>query len=341
MDVPYICFKCGKPLTVSATAVACTACGASYSVVDGIPLFTKDRYWGKISAEEMGNALTLLDEKGWETFKEKYQKKVDVAFDESRADWRFETDLGPDSVVLDTGAGLGRNSIPLSRVVKQVVAFDQSLLRMRYLKRRAEKEGITNIQTFVGDFFELPLKEKSFDLIVMNGVLEWVGKTDRFNDPYQAQIESLKICKKLLKKGGRLYIGIENRFSFVYMRSPDHEGTMWTTFMPRMIADRYMRWKKGFSYQTYTHTKKVYARQLREAGFASSEFFLPYPGYNMPRIVTPYDDLRALRFTLTRLLSLKRLGPAVSFVLETLARVPFVLRFYRYFYFSFNIIARV
>ncbi len=331
----YRCLRCSKPLSSVEDSLRCGACGQSYTVVDGIPVFTEDRYWGKVPLAEMEEAVRVIDKEGWEAFRERFEKRLDVAFDESRADWRFEVPLTGEWTVLDTGAGLGRNTLPLARVAKKVVAFDQSLSRMRFLKRALGREKLGNVELFVGDIFDLPLPEKSFDLIAMNGVLEWVGKTDRFADAREAQLAALRICKKLLKPGGYLYIGIENRYSFIYMRGPDHEGLMYTTFMPRAVASWYNRLRRGEPYQTYTYSKAGYDRLLRDAGFSSTEFFLPYPGYNLPRIILPYADLRALSFTLFHLVSVR------SVILRNLMRLPFVLRIYRYFFFSFNIITRV
>ena len=92
--------------------------------------------------------------------------------------------------------------------------------------------------------------------------------------------------------------------------------------------------RQGAPYKTYTYSKRGYEKLLLEAGFSKTEFFLPYAGYNQPRILVPYADLRSFRFMLTHLTSLSKVGRA-------LLRVPFVLRIQRYFFFSFNIIARI
>lgn len=339
--MPYRCPQCAGILLAQKKLLSCGTCSNTYPIVNDIPLFSKDRYWGKVPASEMEEALRVIESEGWGVFKQRFEKKLDVAFDESRADWRFEVPLTSDWTVLDCGAGLGRITIPLARVAKHVVAFDQSVLRARFIKHRIAKEQLNNVELFVGDIFDLPLPPKSFDLIALNGVLEWVGKTHRFKDARDAQVAALKICKTLLKDGGFLYIGIENRYSFVYMRQPEHGGLMYTTFMPRWLAHWYNNLRRGESYQTYTHSKREYARLLRDAGFSDTTFYLPYPGYNLPRIVIPYDDLRALRFTILHLLSGRRFGVFGHLLLRTFACVPGALRMYRYFFFSFNIIARV
>jgi hypothetical protein len=123
------------------------------------------------------------------------------------------------------------------------------------------------------------------------------------------------------------------------MRTPDHEGLMYTSFMPRWFAHWYNNLRHGEPYQTYTHTKAGYERLLREAGFSSSKFYLPYPGYNLPQIILPYGDLRALAFMIDRFLP--KSGALVETLIRFAARIPLVPRLWRYFFFSFNIVASV
>lgn len=303
---------------------------------DGVPLYSKDTYWGKAPASELAAALEVIDGTGWEEFGKRYRNKFDFTLDEDRADWRFNIPLGRDSVVLDIGAGLGRSTIPLARVVRRVVAFDASLLRMRFLKRLAEKNKLSNIDVFVGDIFDLPLRRGSFDLIAMNGILEWVGKTDRFNDPRAAQIACLCICRDLLKPGGSLYVGIENRFAGAYLRGTDHSGLRYTSFLPRIVADLYSRIRGRGRYDTYTYSKSGYEKLFHEAGFHNLDFFLVYPGYNRPKITIPYDDLNVLGYVIKVLLPS---GGWKRSLLKTCAVYP-ALWLYRKVFFSFNIIAR-
>src|SRR3989344_9047582 len=186
---------------------------------------------------------------------------------------------------------------------------------------------------------DLPFAAESFDIIVMNGVLEWVGKTKHFSRPREAQIACLKICRQLLKAQGYLYIGIENRWAASYLRGRDHSGLRFTSYMPRWLADWYSRLRGKGSYATYTYSRRGYDRLLSDAGFATDkiEYYLPYPGYNHPRIVIPYGRLSILRYVITSML------PAPNFrrrLIQCLARYALFLKLYRLFFFSYNIIAR-
>ena len=299
-----------------------------------IKQFTENRYWGKIPEAELEGALNIIDKEGWTVFTEKFKDRLDFTMEENRADWRFFVPLDHHSVVLDAGAGLGRISIPLARVVGKVVACDTSITRMRFLKKLAETKGLNNIETVVADIFNLPFKEESFDLIVMNGLLEWVGRTDLYNDPREAQIACLKICKELLKKGGYLYVGIENRFALAYLRGIDHSGLRLTNFLPRWLANKYTLFRKSHRYDTYTYNISGYRKLLSESGFEAPDFYLAYPGYNLPRIMIPYNNLRLLKYTIASMMSGDTL---VRKIAKLAAHSSFLVWIYRKFFFSFSI----
>ena len=308
-------------------------------MIDSIPVFAEDLYWGregqgKGSTQEFEEALVCIDTEGWGAFAARYKKGFDFSFAEHFADWRFAIPLGPDSTVLDIGAGMGRSTIPLARVAKRVVAFDKSVLRARFIKRRVASEGFTNVDVFVGDLFDLPLPDHSFDVIGMNGILEWVGLNTSFKNPRDAQVAALKICAQLLKPGGYLYVGIENRWALAYLRGKDHSGVRFTSYMPRRLADMYCRIRGLGSYRTYTYGYCGYQRLFAEA-FPSLETYLLFPGYNDPRTLIPYTDFRALRWYLTHLSPGRR-----AYIYRIIGALPGGLRFLRWSAFSFGLYAR-
>ncbi len=307
--------------------------------VDSIPVFTEDLYWGregqgKGSTGEFEAALRCIDTEGWDAFASTYKKGFDFSFAEHFADWRLAIPMDSESIVLDVGAGMGRSTIPLARVAKRVVAFDKSILRARFIKRRVASEGLTNVDVFVGDLFDLPLPDHSFDVIGMNGILEWVGLNMSFKDPRDAQVAALKICARLLKPGGYLYVGIENRWALAYLRGKDHSGIRYTSYMPRIVADLYCRMRGLGSYRTYTYGYRGYQKLFAEA-FPVLETHLLFPGYNDPRTHIPYDDLRALSWYLTHRSSARR-----ALIYRVVCAIPGGLRFLRFSAFSFGLYAR-
>jgi SAM-dependent methyltransferase len=72
-------------------------------------------------------------------------------FNRSTKEWGEGTErqvaslkLDPDYTVLDVGAGTGRLSVPIAKMVKQVKAVDQSRGMLSYLEENMAEEGLSN-----------------------------------------------------------------------------------------------------------------------------------------------------------------------------------------------------
>ena len=97
-----------------------------------------------------------------------------------------------------------------------------------------------------------------------------------------------------------------------------------------------MKLRKGHRYDTYTYTKSGYEKIIREAGLNNIEFYLPYPGYNLPRMMIPYNNLNVLLYAIRSLtpVGLKRKAAWL------LSHSQSMLCLYRYFFFSFGIVVQ-
>lgn len=299
-------------------------------------------YWGEIEKERMEEYLALIEKEGFPVFKEKlyFEDKnfFDFIFSETRADWRFCLPVQKNWRVLDAGAGLGANAFVLAKETARVFALEKSSLRSKFLNLRKEEEKQDNLEILAGDALNLPFSNDSFDLVIANGLFEWLGISDEFNSPKEAQKHFLKEVFRVLKKGGHLYIGIENRLAAVYlMGGRDHSGLRLTSWMPRFLANFYSKLKTKKEYCTYTYTKSGYAKLLKKTGFENIEFFLPLPGYNIPKYIIPYYNLKGLRFLVGYILggaSLRRK------ILKKIINFPLIAGLWRFSFFSFAIFAK-
>jgi hypothetical protein len=124
----------------------------------------------------------------------------------------------------------------------------------------------------------------------MNGVLEWVGRSQAFASPQAAQEAALLQVQRILKPGGHLYLAIENRLGFKYFlgkRDEHTDGLRFTTVLPRWVADLVSRLAGQGRYRTYTYGAGGYRRLLRRAGFQSARLYLALPDYRHPRFLIP------------------------------------------------------
>lgn len=103
---------------------------------------------------------------------------------------------GPLGDVLDVGSGAGNLLCMLGNRARQVVGVDVSK-RMRLLARsRVHQSGIANCTVRDGSLHRLPFADESFDVVVLDEVLEMAG--DR--------LAGLREAGRVLRRDGRLVI---------------------------------------------------------------------------------------------------------------------------------------
>jgi 2-polyprenyl-3-methyl-5-hydroxy-6-metoxy-1,4-benzoquinol methylase len=265
--------------------------------IDGIKIFSdSDFYWGIVPRKEMEAYNELAKKIGFEAARKSFafSNRFDYANSYRRSDFHFLIPCKKDSVVLDIGSGFGNVTIPIASYHSKVVAVDGSLPLLQYSKLRAESEGIKNIDFIQVNSFDkcdLPFEPKSFDVIILNGVLEWVGSEDIKSNPRTIQLAFLRQIRTLLKDDGALFIGIENRLFPGWLKRDPHSKLPLTSILPRKIANCYAKFK-GFKngYGTYIYSRGGYKRLLKESGFNSSNFYYPFTSYREPNYI--YSDNR-------------------------------------------------
>ena len=106
--------------------------------------------------------------------------------------------VSPGQVVLDYGCGIGSYAIPAARMVGDggmVFALDIHPLAIESVKRRVEKEHLTNVKTICSGL-DTGLADSSVDTVLLYDVLHSVPDQ-------QALLQELH---RVLKPGGRLSI---------------------------------------------------------------------------------------------------------------------------------------
>lgn len=298
------CLKCSEKLDCGQERCVCCGCGATWPVSDGIPRFFQapDRYWGEVGRNQ---ALELLDaaRKGsWvEAVRARFREKDNMRsglLDLQRASWAPMLGLDEQSTVLDIGSGYGAITHSLSRFAGQVYSVEAITERIDFTRERLRQERVLNVHLVQASATALPLADNSFDLVVVNGVLEWVGEWDLEVDPRTVQLNFLRKICRLLKNDGVLLIGIENRFGLgQFLGHDDHSGVPYTSLVPRPVASFMLRHSSKphyrtqlnprKQYRTYTYSERGYRKLLAEAGFAEMSSYWADPGYNQPYRLVP------------------------------------------------------
>jgi SAM-dependent methyltransferase len=292
-----VCPVCAVPLEGSDARLHCPQCRESWPVINGVPHFVEDfPYWGEIPLEQMREVNRTAAAGSWEAAlrdspEPSVQKASEMILNLDRANWHCLVNLPPESRVLDLGAGTGTNSHALAMRYREVVALEPVRERIQFMQQRFSQEGLSNITIVRSSLWTLPFAKESFDLVAMNGVLEWVAE-GRDGDPEDLQERALRQAFELLRPGGYLYLGIENRMALGYFIGyPDpHSGTPFVTILPRRLAHWYAR-KNGHSngYRNYLYSSRGYRKLLQKVGFTRIDVNLALPSYNQPRFLIPLE----------------------------------------------------
>lgn len=292
------CPACETRLNLAAGQIlTCRKCAKSWPVTHGVPEFVSEfPYWGEIPLEQMIEVNRQAAAQSWRTAllaspDPVVRRASEMILNLDRANWFVFTDLPPKSRVLDLGAGMGTNTHALALRFGEVVAVEPVAERVRFMYERFRQERISNVRLVRSSLWDLPFPRESFDLMVMNGVLEWVAEGRR-GDPRRLQMAALKNAARLLRPGGVLYLGIENRFTPGYFVGyPDpHCSLPWVTILPRPLANWYARSKgQPAGYRNYLYSSRGYRKLLRRSGFRACACYLALPSYNHPKFYLPLD----------------------------------------------------
>jgi ubiquinone/menaquinone biosynthesis C-methylase UbiE len=90
--------------------------------------------------------------------------------------------IEPGMLVLEVGPGNGRYSVETARQVGdtgKVFAIDIEPKMVERVSRRAQAEGITNLEAKVADVYDLPFEDGTFDAIYMITVIGEIPDPDR------------------------------------------------------------------------------------------------------------------------------------------------------------------
>ncbi len=301
-----LCPRCSEVLEETDQAWRCAGCASDWPAREGIPrLIQTPIYWGEVSQTEMRECLDVARSDGWKAavagVREKHGEGLGAYLtDPRRVNWFYACPGSPQDV-LDLGAGWGTISANLAPLVGKVVALEGVAERVDFVALRCRQEGLTNVYPVEADFVSPPFPARSFDLIVANGVLEWVGLQNDSDDPRDLQRRFLARLCELLVPGGWLYVGVENRLAYSnFLGAIDHSGLPFTALMPRIVADgvtriarrvgygREYRTQMGQSgYRTYTYTRRGLGKLMRESGFGRLVCYAALTSYNDPRYLVP------------------------------------------------------
>lgn len=302
--VSFQCPHCQGGINEGKDYWRCRSCGKRFEVRRGVPLlnFGNGSAAGFIWADDPDAFLDSVERRGWREALQGVQRagspnKLQEALAPNRVAWRYLLEVHSSWKALDIGAGTGGVACQLAKECS-VVAVDKSWCDAAFLHLRAQQEGLVQFEAVVADAVSLPLEPNQFDLATIIGVLEWVptGWLDR--PPRQVQVRALCEAFRVLKPGGSLFLGIENRYYFGYFLGlPEpHTNIPYISLVGRDEAGILSQDHRRRPYLELTYSKDEYIGLLQEAGFEQIQTFWLYPDYRFTTYVIPLDTPDIVRW---------------------------------------------
>ena len=310
MSELLVCPICKNNFVKNENILRCENCGTQCVISGEIYdlMGNKEDYWGEIPLKEMEETNELAKIEGWRTAVKriglKHPDLITYILSNARADWLFHCiNYSRTKSCLDVGSGMGANTFILANFFEEVWSLEAVKQRIEFQQIRKYQDKINNIKFVRADWLHLPFPDNYFDLVAVNGVLEWIGLSDYSRNPRELQKDFLNETRRVLKPGGCLYIGIENRFSVSsFLGAIDHSGLPFTNLLPRKIADlvvrysgkagiyrQYLPTSKWPDYRTYTYSMSGYKKLLKASKYDQVDFFWSF-SYNMPNRAGRFDD---------------------------------------------------
>ncbi|MFP5346605.1 MAG: methyltransferase [Actinomycetes bacterium] len=190
--------------------------------------------------------------------------------DPARANVLRSLDLPRDAAVLEIGAGCGAVTRYVGETCGLVDALEPAASRARVA--RARTRDLPNVEVFVGELDDVP-QEASYDVVLVIGVLEYVGSGDPHEEPYSTFLQSIE---RLLNPGGRLVLAIENALGVKYLvgAPEDHSGALFQSI-------------EGYPTPgpARTFSRRQLERLVDGAGLRDVQVFQVFPDYKLTRTV--------------------------------------------------------
>src|ERR1700722_9574187 len=248
---------------------------APKKIVRGIPCFEdSDYFYSEMSLEETLELADLAATLGWKKAVSEWRRSAFVRryiTNTQRLLFLSILPIKEGDRVLDVGAGWGDLAAQIAKGFpsSSVYATDKALERLFFAEQVKEQERLDNLRVIQSDITDLPFEKGFFDVVIMIGVLEWLGASVKTMSPRAAQERGLKAIYDIMRPGGRLLIGIENRIGY------------------QNILGRQDRAKTAY-------TQRGYTRLLKDAGFEAVTFYPVLPNYWFPNRISDTHKVKEI-----------------------------------------------
>lgn len=193
--------------------------------------------------------------------------------------------IDQDSRVLEIGCSLGQCTTLLARRAGEVHAMDVVRGQAEFTLLRCREDGLTNVRVAAGgEDARLPYQDGTFDVVVLNLVLEWCGSRS-VEEHRVVQRRMLSEISRVLKPGGRAWISTKNRYSIRLLLGGRDEHISKIRFgsaLPRWMGRLGLMLCGRRRSEGHLHSHRSLRSLILRSGFDSTEAYWAIPDMRHP-----------------------------------------------------------
>ena len=241
----------------------------------------------------------------------------------NRTAWSYLFDLGPESRVLDLGCGTGGVACRLGKD-HHVIAADKSPINAAFVKLRGEQEKLPHFHSVCADGVDIPIADAQLDLVCMIGSFEWMPTSWPHEKPEAIHARVLSEVLRVLKPGGSLFLGIENRqyLGFALGMADPHARIRHVSYLDRDRANQLSLDLRGEPFLEYTYTRGEANALLNNAGFKQVDDYWLRPDYSTPNYIIPLNNDHIIKYFIEERLNPWDYQGGRSFVYKIFRMLP-------------------
>ncbi len=287
----YVCPATKSPLRRENDQLIAEMGNAAYPIQAGIPQFLR---FGSAEDDATRAELDRLNQlartEGWRNaISTVYGHDATIVRYVSDATRGSFIDLLPiteQSAVLEIGPGLGQFTARIAQRAKSVYGLEVVAGQTEFTDERCRQEGMTNVHLATGgDDCRFPYGDQTFDLVVVNLVLEWCGMRCLDEALIDVQRRFLSESFRVLKPGGSFYVATKNRYALrllIAKTDPHCYGLRFGSALPRWLSGFLLRLKGHSRPFGMLHSYVGLKAMLRKAGFGEIASFWATPEMRYP-----------------------------------------------------------